>query len=74
MLNSVAECTKNKALEREKGNRNDAAAVGGGGSKSAAPNNHFARKDFKYVTPVLKKDVMTDEVGIQFGKTFFQTK
>ena len=47
------ECTKNKALEREKDSRNTA--------KSAAPSNHFARKDFKYVTPVLKKEVMTDE-------------
>ena len=45
----MPECTKNKALDKGKDNK-------------AAAGHHFARKDFKYVTPVLKKDVMTDQV------------
>ena len=49
---SISECTKNKALDKGKENK----------KASAAPGPHFARKDFKYVTPVLKKDVMTDQV------------
>ena len=45
----MPECTKNKALDKGKDNKN-------------ALGHHFARKDFKYVTPVLRKDVMTDQV------------
>ena len=45
----IPECTKNKALDKGKDSK-------------AAAGHHFARKDFKYVTPVLKKDVMTDQV------------
>ena len=46
---NIPECTKNKALDKGKDSK-------------AAAGHHFARKDFKYVTPVLKKDVMTDQV------------
>ena len=50
---STTECTKNKALDKGKDNK----------SESVDKKGHFARKDFKYVTPVLKKDVMTDQVS-----------
>ena len=50
---STTECTKNKALDKGKDNK----------SASVGTKGHFARKDFKYVTPVLKKDVMTDQVS-----------